>query len=88
MMTDFSPRFLTYTSANADQSATWLAYIKTPDVKGYWPIHFKGSTEGDALDAAKEFYEATRARREAGIKARQENAEKARAARKKKEQAA
>lgn len=88
MNSDFSPKFLTYTSADADQSATWLAYIKTDDVKGYWPIHFKGATECEALEAAKEFYEATRARREAGIKSRLENAEKARLARKKKQQAA
>lgn len=88
MTNDFSPKFLSYTSANAEQSATWLAYIKTADVKGYWPIHFKGATEDEALTAAKVFYEQTRARREAGIKARLENAEKARIARMKKQEAA
>ncbi|WP_422383239.1 hypothetical protein [Roseibium album] len=64
--------YITYSSTVASIDKRWIAYIQTPDVKGYWPIHFSGSTQGAALLRAREHYESCAEKREKAIKDREE----------------
>ncbi len=70
------PEYITYHSVNSPMDKRWIAYIKTDDVKGYWPIHFAASTEDMALLLAQGHYAACEEKREAAIKNRLEARER------------
>lgn len=69
-------RIVTYSSVNADQGKSWLAFIVEPN-GDYLPVRFQSPTEDQARANAEAEWEKHRAEREANIASREEGRRKA-----------